>query len=421
LWQAEEQVLKTFHDHCPDAHDWLPQGDLAATSLIANQMKDMVDRGLLVKVSPAGDAPSYRLKFHHHLATLLADLQLPMEIRTNLQAWRQTRPDARGGEAGDGRGPLHLSDMLLLREMLRGDLGSETPSAVVVCSLWDGGIDAETGGLADRLGMDPLQVGDARMFPPEAGSPTRRLWKNATPEALHRALARATEGNRPLLLTGGIDLLREGLRQARSEPGQIVALGPYRLTDGRVRWWFQRARGVEFPTEQEYDRVYDLTAGIPFLVGVFDRFLLPHGPPPGGFNPGPADVQEVRQRFEESMRRDTFGFINGPSSRRLSEREGDLIRMVHIVSAELEGDPKLSFPEWLRDGWAPEQFGCRWGHIYGKRPFPPRYLDEPDDAISLEALLLLGLLPGRGGGEPAGRVIPLTPTDPIALLWPRLE
>ena len=88
----------------------------------------MVDRGLLVKVSSSADAPAYRLKFHHHLASLLADLQLPTEIRTNLEAWRQTRPDAGVSEAGDARGPLHRSDMLLLHELLRGELGRSHPS-----------------------------------------------------------------------------------------------------------------------------------------------------------------------------------------------------------------------------------------------------------------------------------------------------
>jgi hypothetical protein len=419
LWRAEEEVLRTFHDHCPEAREWLREGDISATSLITNQLKDMVDRGLLIRAASPANAPAYRLKFHHHLVSLVADLQLPTEIRTNLQAWRQTRPDAGAGEAANARGPLHRSDMLLLQEMLRGDLGNVTPAVVAIGSLWEGAIDAETGGLADRLGLDPAHVGDTLESPEEAGTPTRRLWKNCSTEALRRA-ASITEGKRPLLLTGGIDLLREAIRIARDEPGRVEALGPYRLTDGRVRWWFQRVRGVEFPTEGEYNKVYQDTAGIPLLVGTFDQLLLPHGPPPGGFNPGQSKVAEAHQRFADRLRADAFGLDGGPPSQQLTPRERDLVRMVHVISAEFQGDNSVEFAAWMRDGWAADQFGSRWEKLYQGRPFPARYLDEPDDAAALEVLLLLGLLPARDGVEQAGRILPLSAADPITLLWPRL-
>ena len=186
---------------------------------------------------------------------------------------------------------------------------------------------------------------------------------------------------------------------ARVEPGQAEAFGPYRLTDGRVRWWFQRVRGVELPTEQDYNEVYRRTAGIPFLVGAFDRLLLPNGPPPGGFNPSALHVQKVYRDFQEQLQTDGFGLVGGPPSRRLLERECDLVRMVHVVSAEFAGDEKLRFSEWLREGWTPDMFSSRWETLYGKRLFPVRYLDEPGDAVGLEALLLLGLLPARKGDQ----------------------
>jgi hypothetical protein len=420
LWRSEEQILKSFHQNCPEAREWLPEGDLAAGSVVTSQLRDMVDRGLLVKVSYSGEAAAYRLKFHHHLASLLADLQLSTEIRTNLQAWRQTRPDTGVKDAGDARGPLHRSDMLWLREMLRGELGDLAPAAVAVGSLWDVALNAETGGLADRLGLDPFKVGDALEAPHDAGTFMRRLWKNASPDALRRALGVSPQGERPLLLTGGIDLLREAVQQGRAEPGRVEALGPYRLTDGRVRWWFQRVRGVEFPTEQDYDEVYQLTAGIPLLVGKFDHLLMPQGPSPGGVNPSQSELYGIRRRFEEDLRKDHFGLDHGPPARRLTERERDLVRMVHVISAEFQGDPQLELAEWLRDGWAPDPFGSRWEELYGGRPFPVRYLDEPGDPVCLETLLLLGLLPARDGYEAAGRVKPLTDTDPIVRLWPRL-
>jgi hypothetical protein len=291
---------------------------------------------------------------------------------------------------------------------------------VAVGSLWDEALDAETGGLADRLGLDPVLVGDALTVGHDAGTAKRRLWKNSSPQVLRRAMAGVPVGKRPVLLTGGVDLLREALQQARDQPGQVQAFGPYRLTDGRVRWWFQRVRGVEFPTEQEYGEVYRLTAGIPVLVGAFDRLLMPHGPPPGGLNPSAADFRTVRHRFEEVLRNETFGLSDESPARRLTERERDLVRMVHVISAEFRDDPRLDFAEWLRDAWAPDPFGARWEALYGGRPFPARYLDEPGDSVRLDTLLLLGLLPARGGSEPAGRVIPLTATDPLTLFWPRL-
>jgi hypothetical protein len=421
LWSAEGRILSSFSENCPGARGWLPEEDIASTALITNQLKDMVDRGLLVKVPSPGDAPAYRLKFHHHLASLLVDLHLPTEIRTNLEAWRQTRPEVGAGEVGDARGPLHRSDMLLLHELWRGELGDLTPAVIAVGTLWEGALEAETGGLADRLGLDQLKVGDAGELLRPTGVPGRHLWMGASPEAMGRALTVAAEGERLVFLTGGIDLLRDALGRARVDPGQAEAFGPYRLTDGSVRWWFQRVRGVEFPTEQDYNEVYRRTAGIPFLVGAFDRLLLPNGPPPGGFNPSALHVQQVYRHFQEHLQADRFGLIDGPPSRRLLERERDLVRMVHVISAEFAGDEKLVFSEWLREEWTPEMFGSQWETLYGKRAFPIRYLDEPGDAVGLEVLLLLGLLPARKGGEPATRVAPLPTTDPICLVWQRLE
>ncbi len=411
IQQAEKEVLDAFRE-C-----WQPPpvpGPPPAPDALS-QFKDLEDRKLLVRL-PAGGG--HRLTFPHHLTTLLSGLDTGKEIRANLLAWhQQTKSDPAAGRPGEFRGPLHRSDMLLVRELIGGELKELTPSAAVVGSLWLEGLDAPTGGLGERLGLDPTEVGNAAGLPPGAPLGGRRVWQNAGAELLGRVLADPPE-QKPLLLTGGADLLRQALRDLRARPGEVEALGPSRLTNGRVRWWFQRVRGVEFSGERVYNDVFQLTGGVPFLVGLYDRLILANGPPADGRSMTAGEEEEAGRQFKARLAKDTFGLTDGPPAARLEPRELELVRMVHVASTT---DPGAADPgEMMRDVWSADLFGDGWQGLYPGRDFPPPYGAVPGDAVALQLLLLLGVLPFRAGAGGGGQVGTLAAGDPILAIWPRL-
>src|SRR5207245_212573 len=111
------------------------------------------------------------------------------------------------GRPGEFRGPLHRSDMIFLRELLGGGLQELTPIAAIVGTLWPDGVDSPIGGLGERLGLDPSEVGNAAAATPGPLRSSHKILQNADPAQLGRVLDNPPDV-RPLILTGGTDLLR---------------------------------------------------------------------------------------------------------------------------------------------------------------------------------------------------------------------
>lgn len=380
--------------------------DLATT--VSAQLRDMHLRKLLLRRLRDGQ-PEYQLKFPHHLATLLADLDLETEIRTNLRAWRETHAAAGETPASEGRSPLRRSDLATLRDMLRPDMADAVPAVIVVGSPWAASLDHEPGGVPDRLGLPP-HAPRASDYDPKAGF---RCWRQASPVELEKVLA-SPPAALPTILLGGIDLLRAAIdRRNRGGSASVEAFGPYRMSDGQFRWWFQRILGVEFPGEHVYLKGHASTAGVPLLVGEFEAILMPGGPPPGGASLG---VDRATEAFQGLARRIADPEFAARVGAALTNRERDLLRMSHTVTVVL-GDGPTPIGEFLAGGWTESDFGPTWATCFPDRPFPPSYLLVPEDPVAVETLLAAGFLPAADApGEPISRVRPLPTGDPVVTL-----
>ncbi len=417
LRDAVGAVANDFQNYWGTAPRTVSAGDPPGMDLIATQFKDMVERGLLDRLPADG---GYRLKFPHHLPTLFAELNVATELKANLGAWRQQDAAAPGtGRGGEFRGPLRRKHMIDVRELLDGGGGDATPAAVAAGTLWPAGLNADIGGLAERLGLDAADTGDAG---PAADWETRRLWRGATPSHLGQVLSGPRPARPPVVLTGGADLLRAAHHESRARPGAVEPVGPYRLTDGRVRWWFQRVRGVEFSSEKVYADVFDLTHGVPLLVGLYDRLLIPGDPPADGLTTNAEEEAVFRAAFLKKLNGATHGLgDDGPPESRLASRERELVRMVHTLTAEFPDEAaNTDFGVLLRGFWVEAEIGGRWAEIYPGRPFPARYEECEGDAAAVELLLMLGLLRSKDGMDAAGRIAPFLAGDPVVAIWSRL-
>jgi hypothetical protein len=261
--------------------------------------------------------------------------------------------------------------------------------------------------------LDPYDV--ARWT---GGKDSARLWTAASASALATLLAAPASGS-PRVVTGGADLLRAALQRARAGE-RVEVFGTYRLTDGSVRWWFQRVCGVEFPNEEHYQLLHQRSGGIPVLVGAIDTRLLPSGPHAGGYNPDHAAFKALLQEFDRELNTSTFGLDGNDPTRALTPRERDLVRMIHVTSAALGDNQPIRFREWLIDEWVRADFGATWDALYPGNPFPSPYLSGADDAIAVETLVLLGILRARDGVDPLDRVGPLKSNDPVVTIWRQL-
>lgn len=374
-------------------------GDLA--SQVAVQLKDMHRRKLLLRRQPGGRA-EYQLKFPHHLAALLADLHLDTELRANLRAWA-SHSGTGATPATEGRSPLRRTDLATLRDLLAPDLGG---MVAAVGSPWPASLWHEPGGIPDRLGLSP-GAPPAADYRPDA---THRCWRDARPADLARVLGAPPPGG--AILLGGLDLLRDGID--RRNRGEVVEpIGPHRMSDGQVRWWFQRNLGVEFPSEVAYAEVHDATLGVPLLIAEFQSILLPSGPRPGGDT---LDRERVRGAIAELRQRMADATFATRFEGLLTARELDLLRMAH-AAALAYGMAATPIGDLLAGDWIEADFGQSWARAYPRRPFPGPYLSSPEDPVAVETLLSAGFLPeADGAGEPIARVCQLPPGDPVVAL-----
>ncbi len=371
-----------------------PGSEPVSGNAIASQLRDMQQRKLL-RHRRANEQSEYQLSIPHHLPTLLSDLDFPSEIKANLRAWRET--DTAGETTlSEGRSPIHRSDLATLREMLREDMAELVPDVVAIGSLWPVALTHEPGGIPDRLELG------------RAG----RSWKEARVSDLEHALSQPVTV-RPLFLLGGIELLREGIAQKNRSPSRAEAFGPHRMSDGQIRWWFQRVLGVEFASEHVYDEVHLATAGVPLLVGEFQNSLLPEGAPEGGASLGAERVAAASAAYAARLTDRSFARAVGEQ---LTDRERALMRMTRCIGDFL-GSTDSPIGELLTIEWNPTNFGSTWERVFPGHSFPTAYLTEADDPIVLETLTMTGLVPSaKTIGEPLARIQSLNAKDPIVTL-----
>lgn len=387
--------------------------DLRVT--IAAQLRDMHQRKLLRRRVREGQI-EYQLTFPHHLSTLLQDLDIDAEIKADLRAWRETHSGGDDAPLGEGRSPIHRLDLAAVRDLLNPELIDYTPKAVVVASTWPTSLVSEPGGVPDRLHLR-LQVEAASLYAPE--SPVR-CWKQAGHAHLDRVM-QSEPAQRPVFLFGDIALLRAALARRASGDLDLDVFGTHRFTDGQVRWWFQRIQGVEFDSAGDYEHVHRITGGVPFLVDAFQTCLMPNGSPDGGLTPSAAVLSEAVAEFRRLVECGPLG-TKLPAS--LTPRELELLRMVVTISDKDAGascDRFQPVVEWICEFWTSDFFEEAWRKHFTLVPFPQPYGRGADDLVSLETLVLAGLVRSRRDTAPAtARLLAFEDGDPIVVLTKRL-
>lgn len=198
------------------------------------------------------------------------------------------------------------------------------------------------------------------------------------------------------LLTGGADLLRWGLLQPSERNFQGIA-SVRRFTPEHLKAWFSEIHRIALSDKQIED-IYNLTSGIPYLVGELHKLIIPVPEDPPTWL-GLARWMEIKTQFEKQIPDFTHELKKGIPPVRLTDREISLLNMVVIVSADSTRETIVSN---LSDNWD------RYQHPE-YRAFSSR------DEVSMAVLLELGLLPRRNvaGVEPSRCLVPVKHDDAI--------
>ncbi len=198
------------------------------------------------------------------------------------------------------------------------------------------------------------------------------------------------------ILTGGADLLRWGLLQPSERNFQGIA-SIQRLTKEHLRAWFSELYRIAL-SDKQIDDIYNLTSGIPMLVGELHKLIIPAPDEPPTWL-GLARWIEIKGLFEKQLPTVGHELKKGTPAFRLTDREISLLNMIVIVSPESNEETILSN---LSENW--ERFQRPQYRSFSSR-----------DEISLAVLLDLGLLPMRmvTGVEPSRALLPLSQNDAV--------
>jgi hypothetical protein len=205
----------------------------------------------------------------------------------------------------------------------------------------------------------------------------------------------ATDDGLPLL-AGGADLLRWGLLQPSERNLQGIAT-VRRLSAQHLKAWFSDIYRIALSDKQIED-IYNLTSGIPYLVGELHKLIIPVPDDPPTWL-GLARWIEIKAQFEKLIPEFAHELKKGVPAARLTDREISLLNMVVIVSG---GSSTETIVANLSENW--ERYQHPEYRALGAR-----------DEISIAVLLELGLLPRRNvtGVEPSLCLMPVSQDDAI--------
>ena len=198
------------------------------------------------------------------------------------------------------------------------------------------------------------------------------------------------------LLTGGADLLRWGLLQPSERNFQGIA-AIRRLSSEHLKAWFSDVYRIALSDKQIED-IYNLTSGIPYLVGELHKLIIPHPEDPPTWL-GLARWIEIKSQFEKQIPDIAHELKKGMPSVRLTDRELSLLNMVVIASNDSTAE---NIVENLSENWE------RYEH--------PEYRSlSSRDEVSLAVLQELGMLPRRNvtGVAPSRCLLPVKHDDAI--------
>jgi hypothetical protein len=198
------------------------------------------------------------------------------------------------------------------------------------------------------------------------------------------------------LLTGGADLLRWGLLQPSERNFQGVA-SVRRFTPEHLKAWFSETFRIAL-SDKQIDDIYNLTSGIPYLVGQLHKLIIPMPDDPPTWL-GLARWMDIKAQFEKQMPEFAHDLKKGIPAVRLTDRELSLLNMAVIVSADSTSETMIAN---LSENWE------RYQH--------PEYRGMSSrDEVSLAVVMELGLLPRRNvtGGVPSKALVPVKQDDAI--------
>jgi hypothetical protein len=335
------------------------------TDFAVRHLRELVARSLL---SESNRNPlSVRLRFPHHLSTLLQD-DPSSRIKSALELLSSTSA-ARGG------GRWLLSDDILAN--VRWNRSSEARElgvrGVVVGGSWIEPLLDSAQGLSFHLGQDSNAMrADVIRY---EGRTYRKTLVEPDQDGVR-------------IFVGGAELLREAHLQAKEQDVSIQVVPIGRLTTSGVQAWFQKSCGVEFSESDALQRIMAITGGIPRLVKLLDHNVMRVFGRGATLERGDLDTVliQVQNGFGEVANE----LVSGPPETRLGTREIELLQILCAVA--LQHSPWDDFHTCATDR-------VLWDGELLKLGFEPVDLE---DRTHLSVLLALGWLPRRYEGTTRG-------------------
>ncbi len=372
LRDGPAEVLAKIKEIDPDT-GWLEEIDPSATSEIERNLQDFIERELVLSSDERRfGARDYRLRFPHYLPVLTQQSDLAQQVRQQIQILRQS-PHTRRHVGSI----LSESALDTLRYWHRSQ-SSEYCKLIVVAGHWLAAIDSDKGGVADRLGLSTQAVinGQDRQAYDRSLTSGARAYRRVSLMQCGELVRR--EQKAPVLVTGGIEVLRWGVIQdANGSGGPIELLGLRQVTEARASWWFEASRALHFENPDAVVRMHGATGGMPFLLSKMDS-LLKQGP---GQEVTAAQLRGALSVFEGSFKDYAKELVQGPETERLLPREQELLRM--IVKVALAGIPEFALGKEFEEYWAM----CQEAQDQVLPPYA-----TPEDEACLRLLALAGLV-----------------------------
>jgi len=393
LRDAPQRLVERLRAIDPDL-SWLER-ESDSTEAVRGFLSEFVERNLL-RDRRVGGAPSYALRFPHHL-TILSELADVSKLREEIKHLRARTT----GSSFD-----NVERALIPARALRDLAEAAQPRSdaiAVVGTLWPTGTYDRSGGIPDRLGATSDETVDAQVIlDDQRNAATARVIRRVDAVSAEYLLAELRVATARPVLIGGIDLYRWALQQRRSSTDVLFEVhGVGRLSPARLTWWFQRNRAFEFVRSDAIATIYQRTAGIPFLVELVDGQLQAAA----GSTLSEERVTLALDAVDEAMPNLARDLVAGRPAIKLEHREREILQMIaHVVSVDPTAGQDLGSA--LTELWELFSERCEIAPL------------ASNDGVAIEVLLDLGVLPAKGPatGEPHTRIGAVDASDPILKL-----
>jgi hypothetical protein len=251
---------------------------------------------------------------------------------------------------------------------------------VVVAGQWTAALMDEKVGIPDRLGCNPPSVcRSARTSDvTDRVKAGYRVFTNVTTQTWSTFVDQIP--TLPLILVGGIDLLRVARLYDQSDDGkpvEFVTIGT--MPEASLEWWFEGSRALHFKSPDAISAITRATGGVPLLVGALDQLLTQ----PLASDVSHLELQTALEQLENDLPAIAQSLVNGSSSIKLTSREIELLKMVHRVGEDVDN---FDLQSEFADYW---ECICSTG-TDGASIRPP--MTDRGDHIALQVLLDVGLL-----------------------------